>query len=62
MYKQVLRSMEGIEVFPNISLILFFTFFVLLVIYLVYTGKSHWEQAAQIPLETEHTNSREMTS
>jgi hypothetical protein len=55
MYKDVLRSMEGIEIFPSISLILFFTFFTLLIIYLVRTGKSTWEEAANLPFESEET-------
>lgn len=55
MYKEVLRSMEGIEVYPSISLILFFGFFILLVIYMIRTGKSHWEHAANLPLENDET-------
>ncbi|MFA5670331.1 MAG: cbb3-type cytochrome c oxidase subunit 3 [Balneolaceae bacterium] len=56
MYKDVLRTMSGIELLPSISLILFFTFFVLLVIYLVKNGKEKWEDAANIPLETDDNN------
>lgn len=59
MYKEVLRSMEGIGIFPSISLILFFTFFVLLVVYLVKKGKSHWEDAAQIPLTNDEFKMKE---
>ncbi len=55
MYKEVLRSMEGVELFPSISLILFFTFFLLLVVYLVRSGKDKWEDAAHLPLETEES-------
>lgn len=43
--------MEGVELFPSISLILFFTFFVLLIIWLVKHGKHHWDEAANLPLE-----------
>jgi len=53
MYKDVLRSMDGIELFPSISLILFFSFFVILIIYLIRTGKDFWEDAANIPLDSE---------
>ncbi len=55
MYKDVLRAMEGVNLYPSISLILFFTFFVLLVIYLVKSGKEKWEDAALLPLETEES-------
>ena len=61
MYKYVLRSMEGVEVFPSISLILFFTFFVLLVAYIIRKGKPYWEAAAHIPLESEQPNEGEHT-
>ncbi len=55
MYKDVLRSMEGVNLYPSISLILFFTFFVLLVIYLVKSGKETWDDAANLPLETDES-------
>jgi cbb3-type cytochrome oxidase subunit 3 len=53
MYKEVLRSMEGVEIYPSISLILFFLFFILLVGYLIKTGKQPWEHAANLPLESD---------
>jgi hypothetical protein len=53
MYKDVLRSMDGIELFPSISLLLFFSFFLILIIYLVKTGKDFWGEAANIPLDSE---------
>lgn len=56
MYKDVLRAMNGIELLPSISLILFFSFFVILVVYLVISGKEKWEDAANIPLETDDNN------
>lgn len=51
MYKNVLRAIEDIGIYPTISLVLFFTFFVGLIIYLIVKGKKHWEDAAQLPLE-----------
>tara|TARA_R110002095_G_scaffold209954_1_gene196838 strand:+ start:457 stop:648 length:192 start_codon:yes stop_codon:yes gene_type:complete len=53
MYKDVLRSMDGIELFPSISLILFFTFFLILIIYLIRTGKDFWKDAVNIPLDSD---------
>lgn len=55
MYKDVLRTMEGIEIFPSISLILFFGFFILLIVYLIRTGKHHWDDVANLPLESDET-------
>ncbi len=51
MYKNVLRAIEDIGIYPTISLVLFFTFFVGLIIYLIVKGKKHWEDAARLPLE-----------
>lgn len=53
MYKEVLRSIEGIGIFPSISLILFLGFFVGLIFYLVRRGSSHFEDAARLPLESD---------
>lgn len=51
MYKNVLRAIEDIGIYPSISLILFFTFFVIMVIYLIKKGKHYWDDAARLPLE-----------
>jgi cbb3-type cytochrome oxidase subunit 3 len=53
MYKEVLRSIEGIGIFPSISLVLFLGFFLGLIIYLVKKGKSHFEDASRLPLESD---------
>jgi len=53
MYKEVLRSIEGIGIFPSISLVLFLGFFTGLIIYLVKKGKSHFEDASRLPLESD---------
>lgn len=53
MYKEVLRSIEGIGIFPTIALILFLGFFIGLIIYLIKKGRKHWEDAARLPLESD---------
>ncbi len=53
MYKEVLRSIEGVGIFPSIALVLFLVFFIVLIVYLVKKGKSHWKDAARLPLETD---------
>lgn len=55
MYKEVLRSIEGVGIFPSISLILFLGFFVLLIIHLVRKGRAHYEDVAQLPLESDES-------
>lgn len=56
MYKDVLRSIEGIGIFPSISLLLFFTFFIVLVVYLIRKGKHHFDDAARLPLSNDDMN------
>ena len=53
MYKEVLRSIEGIGIFPSVSLVLFLGFFIGLIIYLVKKGKSHFEDVSRLPLESD---------
>jgi len=53
MYKEVLRSIEGIGLFPALGLILFFTFFVGVIIHVLYKDRNHWQNLAQIPLDDE---------
>lgn len=61
MYKEVLRTMKGVEIFPSISLILFFGFFALMIIYLIKTGEHHWDEAANLPLEKDETLNQKFT-
>ena len=44
--------MEGVGIYPSISLILFFAFFALLIFYLVKKGRHYWDEAANLPLDT----------
>lgn len=52
MYKQVMSSMEGIELYPIITLVIFFTFFTLMILKLfVFTEKDGYGEHARLPLE-----------
>lgn len=51
MYKDVLRSIEGIELFPVIGIVIFFTFFMAWVIYVVKMKNSHIDELSAMPLE-----------
>lgn len=51
MYKNVMRAIEDIGIYPSISLIIFFVFFVGLIIYLIAKGKDYWKDAERLPLE-----------
>ena len=51
MYKEVLRSIEGIGIFPSIALVIFLAFFVGLIIYLIRKGRDYFQDIARLPLE-----------
>lgn len=51
MYKNVMRAIEDIGIYPSISLVIFFVFFVALIIYLIIKGKDYWKDAERLPLE-----------
>ena len=56
MYKNVLESIGGIEIFPLISLIIFFLFFVFMIIWLFKVDKSYFKKMSNLPLEGINNN------
>jgi len=46
-----MESIAGIEVFPLISLIIFFVFFVGLIIYVWKADKDRFQQISRLPLD-----------
>jgi len=58
--KQYLETIDGVEIYPIISLIIFFSFFVLL-LYRVFTlKKSESKELSELPLEVEPTKKDEL--
>lgn len=53
MYKDVLSRMEGVDLFPLIALIIFFTFFVLLIVWVVRLKRGYVDSMANMPLDEE---------
>jgi hypothetical protein len=51
-----LTSIAGIDIFPMISLLIFFLFFAGLIIYAVKADKSFISMMKQMPLEKENQN------
>jgi cytochrome c oxidase cbb3-type subunit 4 len=49
--KNHLTSIDGIEIYPVVSLVIFFTFFVGLGIYILRADRSKIEEIKQIPLD-----------
>jgi len=51
-----LESIEGIEIYPIISLLIFFIFFTVLFWWVISAKKEHIREVSEIPLETENEN------
>jgi len=49
--KHHLTSIDGIEIYPIISLVIFFTFFVGMAIYIMRSDKGRREEIKNIPLD-----------
>ncbi|MCK8520940.1 CcoQ/FixQ family Cbb3-type cytochrome c oxidase assembly chaperone [Aquimarina sp. D1M17] len=48
-----MESIEGIEIYPMISLLIFFIFFAALFWWVISAKKEHIKEVSHIPLETE---------
>jgi len=53
--KQAMASMEGVEVFPLISLLIFFSFFMLLGLYVWKRDKQFYNKMSELPLNNDQT-------
>jgi cytochrome c oxidase cbb3-type subunit IV len=53
MYKEVLRSIEGIEIYPIVALLIFFAFFVGVIIWSARMDKEQLRELALLPLDDE---------
>jgi cytochrome c oxidase cbb3-type subunit IV len=51
MYKNVLQAIENIEIWPIISLIIFFLFFLGVLIYIVRVDKAFIQRMKEMPLD-----------
>ncbi|MBT3343084.1 MAG: hypothetical protein HN712_11160 [Gemmatimonadetes bacterium] len=56
MYKEVLASIEGIEIYPIISMLIFFTFFVGLLAWFFLADRDRLQRLARLPLDEGDTN------
>ncbi|MCL5128791.1 MULTISPECIES: CcoQ/FixQ family Cbb3-type cytochrome c oxidase assembly chaperone [unclassified Algibacter] len=52
--KYHMESIDGIEIYPIISLIIFFTFFVLLFWWVITAKKDYIQNVSNLPLETQN--------
>lgn len=51
MIRNVLQSIAGIEIYPIISLILFFTVFMVMIIWVVRRDKKYIDEMSSLPLQ-----------
>lgn len=51
MYKEILRSMDGVDIGGSISFLIFFAFFLALLIYVWRMKKDYLEEMKQLPLD-----------
>jgi cytochrome c oxidase cbb3-type subunit 3 len=54
-----METIVGIEIFPLISLVIFFVFFVGLTIYVIKADKKLIDKIANIPLDSNESNNEE---
>ncbi|MBE2219840.1 MAG: CcoQ/FixQ family Cbb3-type cytochrome c oxidase assembly chaperone [Ignavibacteria bacterium] len=53
MYKQVLENIAGVEIYPVITLIMFFVFFLLILGWIFTLNKNYITRMENIPLDNE---------
>jgi Ca2+/Na+ antiporter len=55
-YKEILQSIEGISVYPIISLIVFVLFFAIMLVWLFKVDKNYIKKMENLPFEKEEEN------
>ncbi|WP_055442381.1 cytochrome c oxidase subunit IV [Lacinutrix himadriensis] len=58
--KNYMDSISGIEIYPIISLLIFFGFFVVLFLWVFTAKKEYIESVSNIPLELDNQNQSEL--
>ena len=62
MYKNVLQNMENVAIWPSISFIIFFLFFIMLLWYVFTADKKYIKEMSQKPLTDGTDNSTDVES
>jgi cytochrome c oxidase cbb3-type subunit 4 len=52
--KHHMETIAGIEIYPILSFLIFFSLFTAVLVYVIYNGKSHFDHAGALPLEDGH--------
>ena len=53
MIRNYLQSIEGVEIYPLISLVVFLLFFVIIIIWMIKVDKNYIKEMEELPLELE---------
>lgn len=56
--KHHMETIIGIEVYPVVSFIIFFTFFIAVIAYLIWQRKEHFDRMGQMPLDESSTENQ----
>jgi hypothetical protein len=56
MYKNVLQAIDGIAIYPIISFLIFFVFFVGLALFVIFSDKKHITAMSRLPLQKDQPN------
>ncbi|MBK7630803.1 MAG: cbb3-type cytochrome c oxidase subunit 3 [Ignavibacteriales bacterium] len=56
MYKEILQSIEGVSIYPIVSLIVFVLFFALILIWMFKVDENYIKIMENLPLEKEEEN------
>jgi cytochrome c oxidase cbb3-type subunit IV len=60
MIRNYLQSIEGVEIYPLFSLIVFVLFFIVMLVWMLKIDKNYIKEMEQLPLETD--NNRKLNS
>jgi cytochrome c oxidase cbb3-type subunit IV len=60
MYKDILRNIDNVAIWPLISFVIFFTFFILLLWYVFTADKNFINEMSQKPLQDGSENSNDV--
>lgn len=55
MYKNILQSIQGVEIYPLISMMIFFGLFISVIVWYFRADKRHLKQMAEMPLDRSQT-------
>ena len=62
MFKHYFEQIQGIEIWPIISLIIFFTFFVGLIWWVIKVDKGYLKEMENLPMKNDQSDDKSITS